>query len=56
MERGGAEAHVQGPTLEARASSYGPEDPSRRAFQPEGPAANSHTPWTYKHAQPYNHN
>ena len=28
MEREGAEVLVQGPTLEARASSYGPEDPA----------------------------
>ncbi len=52
MEREGASVSALRPTLEARASSYGPEDPSRRAFQPEGPAANSHTPWTYEHAQP----
>ncbi len=50
MEREGASVSALRPTLEARASSYGPEDPSRRAFQPEGPAANSHTPWTYEHA------
>ncbi len=28
----------------------GPKTLSRRAFQPEGPAANSHNQWTYKHA------
>ncbi len=51
MEREGASVSALRPTLEARASSYGPEDPSRRAFQPEGPAAKSHTPWTYEHAR-----
>ena len=42
MEREGAVALVQGPTLEARASSYGPEDPGCRTFPTEGPAANNH--------------
>ena len=50
MEREGAEVPVPGPRLEARASSYGPEDPGRRAFLQEGPAANSHPKWTYEHA------
>ena len=50
MEREGAEVSALRPRLEARGSSYGPEDPGRRAFPQEGPAANSHTKWTYKHA------
>ena len=42
MEREGAEVLVQGPTLEARASSYGPEDPALPDLPPGRPAANNH--------------
>ena len=39
MEREGAEAPGRGPTLEARTSFYGTDDPSCRAIPREGPAA-----------------
>ena len=54
MEREGAEVSAFRPTLEARASSYGPEDPQPPGIPTGRPGSKSHTPWTYKHAQTYN--
>ena len=42
MEREGASSSALRTTLEARASSYGPEDPALPDLPQEGPAANNH--------------